>query len=120
MNIFVDENIPAMTVRELRDAGHDVIDIRGTDNEGLIDEDVWDMAQKQQRLLITTDKGFALKRHEKHYGILIIKLKQPNRLKIHQKVMKAINRFKAEEWLGTTVIMQDMFRGIWKGKKGGS
>ncbi len=116
MKVFVDENIPAMTVRELREAGHDVIDIRGTDDEGLIDEDVWDMAQKQQRLLITTDKGFALNRHEKHYGILIVKLKQPNRLKIHQKVMKAMDRFKAEEWPGMTVIMQDMVCSIRKGK----
>ncbi len=119
MNIFVDENIPAMTVRELQEASHDVIDIRGTDNAGLIDEDVWIMAQKQQRLLITTDKGFALKRHERHYGILIVKLKQPNRLKIHRKVIKAIKRFKAEEWLGMTVIMQDIFCSIWKGKKKG-
>lgn len=118
MKIFVDENIPAMTVGELREGGHDVVDIRGTDDEGLIDEDVWDMAQKQQRLLITTDKGFALNRHEKHYGILIVKLKQPNRLKIHRKVITAMDRFKAEEWLGMTIIMQDMIYSIRKGKKG--
>ena len=33
MRIFVDENIPAMTVEALREAGHDVIDIRGTLDE---------------------------------------------------------------------------------------
>src|SRR3972149_8949243 len=40
MKIFVDENIPAMTVLELRNAGHDVADIRGTENEGMNDESV--------------------------------------------------------------------------------
>lgn len=44
MKIFVDENIPAMTVRELRNAGHDVVDIRGTENEGMTDEKVWEKA----------------------------------------------------------------------------
>jgi uncharacterized protein with PIN domain len=55
------------------------------------------MAQKDGMLLITTDKGFAQKRHEKHNGVLIIRLKQPNRLRIHQKAMQAMNKFKERE-----------------------
>ena len=88
MKIFADENIPSMTVTELRNLGHEIRDIRGTENEGLADEDVWKMVQKDRSLLITTDKGFAQMRNENHSGILIIRLKQPNRLKIHQKVMR--------------------------------
>ena len=41
MNILVDENIPAMTVKALRDLGHKVFDHRGTSQEGLSDEDLW-------------------------------------------------------------------------------
>jgi predicted nuclease of predicted toxin-antitoxin system len=117
MKVFVDENIPAMTVRELRKLGHEVMDIRGTEHEGMNDEDVWEMVQKDRRVLVTTDKGFSQKRHEEHNGILIIRLKQPNRLKIHQKVIKAINRFREEEWPGLMVIMQDTFHSVWKAKK---
>jgi predicted nuclease of predicted toxin-antitoxin system len=117
MKIFVDENIPAMTVRELREAGHDVVDIRGTEKEGMSDEGVWGIVQKEQRLLITTDKGFAQKRHERYQGILIIRLKQPNRLKIHQKVMNALNSFKEKEWQGLTVTMQDRLHTVWRAKK---
>lgn len=58
MKIFVDENIPGITVQELRRQGHDILDIRGTEKEGLPDENVWEMAQRHERLLITTDKGF--------------------------------------------------------------
>ena len=119
MKIFVDENIPAMTVRELRNAGHDVADIRGTENEGMSDEDVWKKVQEEQRLLITTDKGFAQKRHENHNGVLVIRLKQPNRLKIHNKVIQAMDRFKEKEWAGLTVVMQDMFHRMWKARKVG-
>lgn len=117
MKIFVDENIPSITVKELRQNGHDIMDIRRTDKEGMTDEDIWKIVQKDRRLLITTDKGFAQKRNEKHNGLIIIRLKQPNRLKIHKKVMHAMDLFKEEEWPGLTVIMQDAFHSIWKPKK---
>lgn len=41
MRIFVDENIPSMTIQELCTLGHDVMDIRGTELEGIADEELW-------------------------------------------------------------------------------
>ena len=40
MNIFVDENVPLMTVIELREKGFNVIDIRDTINESEKDADI--------------------------------------------------------------------------------
>ncbi|MEE8391926.1 MAG: DUF5615 family PIN-like protein [Anaerolineae bacterium] len=45
MKIFVDENNPSMTVQALREIGHDVLDIRGTEYEGAADDVLWEMAQ---------------------------------------------------------------------------
>ena len=53
----VDETIPLMTVHALRAMGHDVRDMRGTPEEGMEDGSLWDMVQRDERLLITTDKG---------------------------------------------------------------
>jgi len=117
MKIFVDENVPFITVQELRSLGHDIMDIRGTEHEGITDKELWKIVQKEKRLLITTDKGFAKNRNEKHHGLLIIRLKQPNRLKIHKKVMKGISLFKEEEWPSMTIVMQDTFHSTWKRKK---
>lgn len=64
VKVFVDENIPGITVAALREAGHDVLDIRGTEEEGSTDEVVWQLAHAQGRLLITTDKGFVLRRDD--------------------------------------------------------
>jgi predicted nuclease of predicted toxin-antitoxin system len=75
MNIFVDENIPLLTVVELRDRGFDVTGIRGTDSQGLSDDQLWQKAQKGKCLLITTDKGFSNYRDTPHHGILIIRLR---------------------------------------------
>jgi uncharacterized protein with PIN domain len=117
MRVIVDENIPFMTVKELRLLGHDVMDIRGTDLEGIDDEELWNIVQKEKRLFITTDKGFVRNRHEKHYGILIVRLKQPNRLIIHNKVMKGISLFNEKQWHQMTVVMQDTFySSTWKRK----
>ena len=114
MKILVDENVPFMTVRALREMGHDVIDIRGTTEEGSTDEVLWQMVQKQGRLLITTDKGFTQHREESHHGILIVRLRQPNRYKIHQRVMQAMSRFEAEKWPGLLVVMRDVVQSVWR------
>jgi len=46
MKISVDENVPFMTVQELRSLGHDVMDIRGTEHEGITDKVLWKIVQK--------------------------------------------------------------------------
>ncbi|MEA1863730.1 MAG: DUF5615 family PIN-like protein [Euryarchaeota archaeon] len=119
MKIFVDENIPLMTVRALREMGHDVRDIRGTADEGMTDDALWELVKREGRLLITTDKGFTQHRYELHYGILIVRLKQPNRHKIHQRVMQAMTQFAAEGWQGLLVVMRDVMQSVWRTGGGG-
>ncbi|MBN1627932.1 MAG: DUF5615 family PIN-like protein [Deltaproteobacteria bacterium] len=117
MKIFADENIPLMTIMELRSKGFDVKDIRGTPDQGITDNELWRMAQREKRLLITTDKGFSNQRNEPHHGILIIRLRQPSRHKIHQRIMQALNRYPPDEWRGLTVIMRDMVQSSWRQMK---
>ncbi len=50
MKIFVDENIPNVTVRALRDLGHEVRDIRGTSEQGMDDDRLWAIIQAEHRL----------------------------------------------------------------------
>jgi predicted nuclease of predicted toxin-antitoxin system len=97
MRILVDENIPRVTVERLRECGHDVMDIRGTESQGLSDLDLWDVAIADRRALITTDKGFTQNRRTSHFGILIVRLRQPNRMKIHRAAMHAIGRFQESD-----------------------
>jgi len=114
MKIFVDEHIPAMTVRALAFMGHEIRDIRGTPDEGVQDDALWEIVQREKRLLITTDKGFTQYRTSEHYGILIVRLRQPNRHKIHQRVMQAIEQVAETEWPGLLVIMRDKVQSIWR------
>ncbi len=114
MNILVDENIPLITVAELRKIGHHVTDIRGTEKEGISDQEVWQIAQKQNLLVISTDKGFSIHRDDKHQGIIIVCLKQPNRKKIHSRVMLALAQYPEEAWKGLMIIIKDNSQSIWR------
>ena len=40
------EDILLMTVRALREMGHDVRDIRGTADEGMTDDTLWEIVQE--------------------------------------------------------------------------
>jgi predicted nuclease of predicted toxin-antitoxin system len=113
MRIFVDENIPNCTVAELQTLGHDVLDIRGTGDQGMDDESLWQKVQAEQRMFMTTDKGFIHHRDESHFGILIIRLRQPNEQKIHTRIMQAINQFSEQQWQGLTVVMRDAVQSTW-------
>ena len=114
MKICVDENIPLVTVRELRNLGHDVLDIRGTEEQGISDDVLWERVQKDERILITTDKGFVHHRGESHYGVLVVRLRQQNELKIHERVMQAIGQFAENESAGLIVVMRDNVQSVWR------
>jgi hypothetical protein len=47
MKFFADEHIPLMTVEALRALGHDVRDIRGTPEEGMPDDALWNLTQHE-------------------------------------------------------------------------
>lgn len=116
MKILVDENIPAITSAHLKEQGHDVEDIRGTSHQGMDDRELWRKALRERRLLITTDKGFTEHRNEAHFGLLIIRLRQPSRTKIHQRVLQALRRYPPYQWPGLMVVMRDTFQSSWKSR----
>jgi len=114
MDILIDENIPLGSVKQLQRMGHNVLDIRGTADEGISDELLWNKACQEKRLLITTDRGFAHYRDMKHHGILIVALRRPNCLKINERVIEAIKTFSPEKWPGLLVVMRDKAMSTWR------
>lgn len=114
MRILVDENIPLVSVQALRIQGpHDVTDVRGTAESGCHDDQLWEKAQREGRVLVTTDKGFAEHRGDPHHGILIVRLRQPNEQRIHARIMQAFQQFQREsDWPGMLVVMRDHVQSV--------
>ena len=51
-----------------------------------------------------------------HHGILIIQLRQPNRRRIHRRIMQALERFADTEWPGLLIVMHDAAQSSWQGQ----
>ena len=66
----------------------------------------------EQRLFNTTDKGFAQHRQEAHPGLLIVRLRQPNEARIHERVMRALRQFPEPDWPGLLVVMRDTIQSV--------
>ncbi|GBC95369.1 hypothetical protein HRbin16_01158 [bacterium HR16] len=113
MRIIVDENIPRRTAVELRARGYEVIDLRGSPEEGIDDDLLWQKAQQSHALLITTDKGFAQFRGQEHWGVLIIRLRQPNVKRIHNRILQVLDHFNRSDWRGMVVIARDTVLRWW-------
>ncbi|MBI1354800.1 MAG: hypothetical protein GC160_10665 [Acidobacteria bacterium] len=105
VKILLDENIPRSTAAALRELGHDVREICGSDLAGAPDRFVWDLAQREDRVLVTTDKDFAVHRDSPHSGILLVRLRQPNRALIHDRILSALRS--ELDWSGLFLAMRD-------------
>ncbi len=58
MNFLLDENFPKSAERLLIELEHHVIDIRGTALQGADDFHLFELAQQNQAILLTTDRDF--------------------------------------------------------------
>lgn len=89
MKFLLDENFPKSAEKLLLDYGHEVVDIRGTIQQGINDFQLFDYAQQIQAVLLTTDRDFYHTiplQYANHFGVIVIALKQPNRASLLSKL----------------------------------
>jgi predicted nuclease of predicted toxin-antitoxin system len=96
MKFFFDENFPKAAGKLLRKHGHEWIDIRGTDQEGSDDRTIFDDAQRQEAVFLTTDRDFfhtVPHLGDPHCGVVVIALRQPNRDNILDRLKWFLDHF---------------------------
>ena len=74
--LYTNENFPLPAVEELRRLGHDVLTIHETERAGQAtsDEDVFDFAQAEDRVLVTLNRKHFVRlhgSHPEHAGIVV-------------------------------------------------
>ena len=110
MKFFLDENFPKAGANLLTSRGHDVIDIRGTPDEGADDRYVFEKTQAEQAVFLTTDRDFyhtIPHLNPRHYGIVVIALKQPDRNAILKRLTWFIDHFAAKDIRGRAYLLRD-------------
>ncbi len=110
MRFFLDENFPKAATTLLQNMGHEVLDVRGSEREGLPDAEIFAVAQCSRAIFLTTDRDFfhtIPHLHQKHAGIIVIALKQPNRHAILQKLSWILNRLKPPDFENRSIQLRD-------------
>ena len=107
MKIKLDENLPHRLATLLKNLGHEVHTLYEERLVGRPDAEVWEATQKESRFLITQDLDFSDSRKfapGSHHGILLIRLRSPNRRALIERIEEMFRKENVGEWVGCFVV----------------
>lgn len=107
MKIKLDENLPLRLVSLLTELGHDVHTPQDEELSGANDARIWESAQSEKRFLITQDLDFSdIRRFEPgtHAGILLVRLQEPSRQALIDRVEALFRHESVEGWAKCFVV----------------
>ena len=110
MKFFLDENFPKAAVTLLESRGHEVWDLRGTSREGVDDQAIFELAQTNAAIFLTTDRDFfhtIPHLYSAHHGVVVISLRQPNRERILSKLGWFLEKFEGDSLTGRIFQLRD-------------
>lgn len=110
MKIKLDENLPLRLAERLQQMGHDVDTVPEEGLAGHSDPDVWQAAQKDERFLITQDLDFSDVRRFSpgtHYGVLLIRLSNPGREALLQRLIAIFTTENILDWAGCFIVVTE-------------
>ena len=104
--IKLDENLPSRLVSSLTQLGHDVVTVPAEGPVGKDDDIVWRAAQADRRFLVTQDLDFSdVRRYAPgtHHGLLLVRLPQPGRTALFERVAMLFQVEDVDSWVGCMV-----------------
>lgn len=107
MRVKLDENIPASLIEVLESLGHQADTVQQEGLKGRNDTDVWSAAQGEPALLITQDLDFSdIRRFQpgSHHGILLLRLKEPGRSALADRIGQIFRTEDVNRWDGCFVV----------------
>ena len=110
MKIKLDENLPLELVDLLTSYGHQVETVPSEQLAGHPDAEIFARTIEEGRLLITQDMDFSDRRKFKpgtHAGIALIRLRDPSRRRLVDRVRQILAIEKIDDWQGTFVVISD-------------
>ena len=89
MKFLLDENFPCSAAEVIASSGHVPLMLKDFCDSGESDEVIFDIAQSQEAIILTSDRDFyhtVPLLHPRHHGIVVISLRQPNRKAILERL----------------------------------
>ena len=96
LKVLVDEDLPRSSAALLQSLGINTIDVRDVGLKGASDAEVFEYAQKEERIIITRDVEFGnIVKYppQSHYGVVVIRV--PNTY-VRDQILRIIRKFFVE------------------------
>jgi predicted nuclease of predicted toxin-antitoxin system len=110
MRLKLAENIPTNLASDLAAAGHDADTVAAEGLQGADDLTIWNAAQSGGRFLVIQDLDFSDVRvfgPATHAGILLVRLRDPSRRRVAERVRALFATEDVEAWSGALVVATD-------------
>lgn len=107
LKVIVDENLPGRAVRLLREHGYDAASVVEMGMGGWKDPQLWIAVQKDERFLVTADKGFGdirVYQPGTHFGILILRPDQDGIRPAVELLQRVLEAYNLEDLVGATTV----------------
>ena len=101
----VDENLPGAAAQVLREAGHDAATVLDQDLQGSADDVISEACRREQRILLTLDRGYGDPRRHPTAGtegIIVLRMPSQDRdaaLALVRRVVAALEEHRIDEAL---------------------
>ena len=108
MKFFLDQDVYAITVRFLRNLGHDVITAGEAGCSRHADSDLLRMAQEQKRIFITRDRDFGSLVFVKELGagVMYLRLLPSTVESVHKEIERVLKAYSEEVLFKAFVVVE--------------
>ena len=111
MKLLLDADVPRSFLKPLKDENHNVIDVRDSPSHPLKDEEIFKIAQREGRILITRDLDFSnILNYPPHTssGIIVLRTHLLSKWEIFKILQEVLKR--GQEELNKTLVIATRHR----------
>ena len=108
VKFLLDQDVYALTARFLVDAGYDIVTAREIGMSRAKDEEILQVAQEQQRILITRDRDYGNLVFVKlaGSGVIYLRILLTNVSSIHQELNRVIETYSEKELSQSFIVVE--------------
>jgi len=107
LRFLIDECVSPTTVELLRGLGHDVLDIKELTLFGTQDSEIYHIACQQNRVIVTTDKGFRMFDPARCGGIIISTIRPNTPLRYEPRLKHLLTAVHLDELTGALLLLEE-------------
>jgi len=109
MRLLADQDIYKITIDHLREWGHDLLTAKELGLQQVPDEDLLRRAQKEDRLLLTRDKGFGglvFLNGELSTGVILLRMTPMAAEEVHHELRRLLEEHSKDELRGAFCVVE--------------